>query len=125
MSKSFAYAAFAVAAMLAGSASAQAATGDAAKGATLFKQRCGMCHQTVAGKNGVGPSLAKVVGRKAGTAPGFNYTPAIKASGLTWKKPVLDTFLTAPGKVVNGTAMPIATPNAQDRADIIAYLATQ
>ncbi len=116
----------AVAALLAGPAFAQGApAGDAAKGATLFKQRCGVCHQTVAGKNGVGPSLDKVVGRKAASAPGFSYTDALKASGLTWKKPVLDTFLTAPGKLVKGTAMPISTPSAQDRADLIAYLATQ
>lgn len=97
---------------------------DAAAGATLFKQRCAACHATTPGKkSAVGPNLAGVSGRKAGQAD-FNYSPALRGSGLTWNKSTLDSFLAAPRKVVPGTRMVIAVPNAQQRASIVAYLNT-
>jgi cytochrome c len=48
----------------------------------------------------------------------------LEASGKVWTPQALDRFLTAPGKVVPGTAMPLSTPSAKDRADLIAYLST-
>ena len=63
-------------------------------------------------------------GRKAASAPDFSYSKALKASGLVWTPAELDRFLTSPKTAVPGTAMPVSTPSAQDRADIIAYLAT-
>lgn len=96
--------------------------GDAARGQTLFAQ-CKICHALEAGKNGLGPSLKGVVGRKSGSAAGFTYSPAMKASGLIWKPPVISEFLTAPMKKVPGTKMAFAgLSKPQDRADIIAYL---
>lgn len=102
------------------------AAGDAAHGKSLFQDRCGLCHTGAPGDGdgGQGPDLWGVVGRKAASAPGFGYTPALKASNLTWTPATLDTFLTAPAKAVPGTAMPVSTPNPKDRADLIAYLAS-
>ncbi len=99
--------------------------GNAAKGKTLFSQ-CQVCHSVEAGKNGVGPSLKGVVGRKAASIDGFNYSPAMKKSNLTWTPATISDFLTAPMKKVSGTRMaspPMTKP--QDRADVIAYLQQQ
>ena len=53
------------------------ADGDATAGKTVFANQCSSCHTTEVGKNGFGPSLAEVVGRKAGSLAGFNYSPAM------------------------------------------------
>jgi cytochrome c len=98
------------------------ADGDAARGKTLFS-RCSTCH-TITNQNKVGPSLAGVVGRKAGTVEGARYSKALPASGIVWGDQTLDSFLADPAKVVPGTSMMVKLPNAQDRADIIAYLKT-
>ena len=92
-------AALALAAMAQG---AQAADAPAA-----FNQ-CKACHRTEAGKNAVGPSLFGVVGRKAGTEPGFNYSPAMKAAGWVWDEGKLTTYLANPKGVVPGTKMAFA-----------------
>ncbi len=121
----------AVAATLLGSASAMAAAappaapaGDAAAGATLFKQRCAVCHSIVDdGKVTPGPLMLGVVGRKPASAK-FNYSPALKSAGGTWTTARLYQFLEAPGKVVPGTFMVIAVPKADERANVVAYLAT-
>ena len=103
-------------------ASAAHADGDAANGEKIFA-KCKACHTVEAGKNKVGPSLAGVVGRKAGTAEGFNYSDAMKNSGLTWDEATLNTYLTGPKKLVPGTKMAFpGLPNEQDRLDVIAYL---
>lgn len=108
------------AAMLLASSPAQA--GDAKAGGMLFKQRCSACHSVVSGAPaGAAPNLSGVVGRKAGSTK-FNYSPALKSSGLTWSSKTLDTFLTSPMKMVKGTRMVISLPNAKQRADVIAYL---
>lgn len=103
-------------------ASAQAA-GDAAKGQAAFKAQCAVCHATTAGTNKIGPSLSGVGGRRAGTAPKFNYSAAMKNSGKTWNASTLDAYLTKPSKVVPGTRMAYAgQANTATRQDIIAYL---
>jgi cytochrome c len=103
-------------------AGAAHADGDAANGEKIFA-KCKACHTVEAGKNKVGPSLAGVVGRKAGTAEGFNYSDAMKNSGLTWDEATLNTYLTGPKKLVPGTKMAFpGLPNEQDRLDVIAYL---
>ena len=98
------------------------AAGDKGKGAELFEDRCAMCH--LAGGGGQGPSLKGVVGRKAGSAKQGSYTPALKAAQLVWTPDNLDRFLTDPGKLVPGTAMPVRITNPAQRADIISYLST-
>jgi cytochrome c len=93
-------------------------------GAALYKQRCQMCHNSVAGQPALlGPNLAGLGGRKAG-ATGFNYSTALKASGLVWTKANLDKYLTAPGKMVPGTRMVISVSDAKQRAALVDYLAT-
>lgn len=112
-------------ALAAPAAPAAALKGDAANGGKLFAL-CAACHVTTAGVNRMGPSLHAVVGRKAGAVPGYVYSPAMKASGLTWTEPKLAEFIEAPRTVVTGTKMYFAGVKApQDRADIIAYLKTQ
>ena len=96
---------------------------DLAKGEAIFQERCAICHPA----EGVGqaPSLAGVVGRKAAAVPGFPYTDALKASGLTWTPENLSKFLIAPTDLVPGTSMPMVVPDEGERADLIAYLASK
>ena len=97
-------------------------TGDAAKGKTDFIT-CQTCHSIDVGVNKIGPSLHNVVGRKAGTIAGFNYSPANKNSGITWTAEKLFQYLEKPQRVVPGTKMIFpGFPDPQKRADVIAYL---
>lgn len=115
----------ALAAALLFAAPAAHAAGDAKKGEALVKTRCSSCHAVAAdAPKGLGPSLAGVASRRAGSLPAFNYSAAMKSSKLTWNAANLDQFLASPSKKIPGTSMMIATPNAKDRADIVAYLST-
>lgn len=106
---------------------AQASAGDAARGATLFKQRCQTCHAIEpGGRNGIGPALFGVYGRKAGVTTGYAYSAALKNASIVWNDPTLDAWLVKPAAVAKGTKMfmaPISKP--QDRKDLIAYLRKQ
>jgi cytochrome c len=99
------------------------AEGDAAAGEKIFAH-CTPCHSTKSGENKFGPSLVGVVGRKSGTEPGFNYSPALKAQNVTWDEANLDGWLQGPGKFVHGTKMIYSVPDEKDRQDVIAYLKT-
>ncbi len=67
--------------------------------------------------------LNGIVGRKAGTYPDYNYSSAIRDSGLVWDEPTLTTYLRAPRKVVPGTRMTFAgLKKDKDIADVIAFL---
>jgi cytochrome c len=95
-------------------------------GEAVFKRNCAICHTTEPGKNKIGPSLAGVVGRKAGSIPDYSYSQANKSSGVTWDEATLDTYLTAPTKFVPGTKMVFAgLKNPDDRTAVIAWLKTQ
>ena len=97
-------------------------TGNAAAGKAAFAQ-CSTCHAVQAGVNKIGPSLHGIVGSKAGTATGFSYSAANAAIGITWTKENLFQFLGNPQSVVPKTKMIFGgIPDAQKRADIIAYL---
>ena len=75
-------------------------------------------------KNGIGPSLAGIVGKKAGGVAGFNYSPAMKASDLTWDVATLDSYLTDPQKKLPGNKMPFpGLKTENERSSVIAYLA--
>jgi cytochrome c len=106
---------------LSGAAMAQ----DAGNGAVLFK-RCAVCHSVKAGAGpSFGPVLAGIVGRKAGSQPGFLYSSAMTSSGIVWDAATLDAFIAKPQSVVKGTRMTFpGLPDVKDRADLIAYLAT-
>ncbi len=101
------------------------AAGDAAAGEAIFKAKCSICHTNVEGKNKIGPSLWAVVGRKAGSLPGYNYSDAMKNANRTWDATTLDAYLTNPRQNIPGVKMLfVGLPNADDRANVIAYLST-
>jgi cytochrome c len=115
-------------ALLAGAGlAAPAMAQDAAAGAAAFQAQCGVCHSAdKPAKNKIGPSLLGVMGRKAGTAPGANYSAAMKAYGQVWTTANLDAFLAAPSKTVPGTNMTVAgVKDPAKRANLIAYLKTR
>lgn len=91
---------------------------------TAFLQ-CAACHSVDPGRNGVGPSLAGVAGRKAASLPGFAYSPALRNSGLTWNAASLDAWLTSPQRTVPGTRMPFAgLSDPVKRKAVVDYLMT-
>jgi cytochrome c len=97
---------------------------DPAHGEKVF-QRCKACHTLEAGTNKIGPSLAGLIGRKAGSVEGFKYSEALASARDTvvWNDQSLDAWLTNPKKFIPGNRMAFpGLPNAQDRADVIAYL---
>jgi len=96
-----------------------AISGDSAHGKTLY-QGCQACHSI--DDNDLGPKHRGVVGRPAGSVQDYNYSAALKNSGLTWDELTLDRWLTNPSALVPGTKMFFKIDDAQARADIIAYL---
>jgi cytochrome c len=96
---------------------------DVAAGEKTFFP-CRQCHQVgPKAKIGVGPVLNGIVGRKAGTYAGYNYSAANKDSNLTWDEATLETYLQNPQSVVKGTKMSFAgLKTAQDAKDVIAFL---
>ncbi len=102
-----------------------AAAQDAAAGERAFRTRCATCHSVEAGQNRLGPSLAGVVGRKAGSVEGARYSQALRDSGITWDAPSLDRFLADPRAAVPGTSMTVRLTDAAQRAAIIAYLSSR
>jgi len=115
----------AIAAMSLVVVASSAQAGDPAKGKTVF-QRCAICHRVDQnGGNGLGPNLFGIVGRKAGTAANFNYSAAMKNSGITWTTDKLTAYVEHPSAVVPGNKMAFAgISDAGQRGDVVAYLAT-
>jgi cytochrome c len=114
--------------VLSGPASAE---GDAAKGKESFA-KCGICHQVgPTAQNAIGPELNKIVGCKAATAPGFAYSPGLKKlgdEGFTWTAENLDKWIADPKAMLPDSPMAQlfqGISDAQERANIIAYLQTQ
>jgi cytochrome c len=98
------------------------------QGEMPFNNNCRTCHSAKAGDNRLGPSLGGVVGRKAGTEPGYgSYSEALKNSGVVWDEATLDRFIANPDKVVpNNQMKPFAgVPDEAVRRQIIAYLKSQ
>lgn len=100
------------------------AAGDPVKGKTVFA-RCMACHKVdKSGTNGLGPNLFGVVGRPVASLKGFTYSAPMKAKGGKWTPADLDAYLTSPAKVVPGSRMIfMGLPKAEDRENLIAYLA--
>jgi len=95
---------------------------DAARGETLYAD-CAACHPLEPGVHGVGPTLYRIIGRKAGGYDDYRYSAALRRSGLTWTAEALDTFVGDPQAAVPANRMPYAgMPDAKDRADLIAFL---
>ena len=102
-------------------AHATPARADAASGKNDFTA-CAACHSTN-GSDGAGPHLDGVIGRKAGSVSGFNYSRAMTQSNIVWDDQTLDAYLADPQKTVPGNHMPFSgLQDPTQRADIIAYL---
>ncbi len=99
--------------------------GNSRHGAQAFRQ-CAACHSLESGQHLTGPSLAGVVGRPAGTAPGFTrYSEALATSGLTWDAETLDRWLADSAALVPGTSMRMGPiDDSGMRRDIVAFLET-
>lgn len=107
-------------------APAAALKGDPVAGQKAF-YRCASCHQVgPAARAGFGPKLTGVIGRKAGTTPDYRYSPAMKNANIVWTEQNLASFLKAPGDFIPGNKMRFwGLGNAQQVADLLAYLRTQ
>ncbi|HUP98640.1 MAG TPA: c-type cytochrome [Usitatibacter sp.] len=100
---------------------AAGAAGDAARGEEIYS-RCAACHSLA--QDRAGPRHCGVLGRKAGSVRGFEYSPAMKRSGITWDARSLDRFLADPMRAIPGTSMGYdGVKDARERADLIAFLA--
>lgn len=105
---------------LAGWGAVAQAAGDAVRGEQVYA-RCLACHAL--GTDRVGPRHCGLLGRRSGAVAGFDYSPAMKRSGLVWNEKTLDRFLKNPMGVVPGSSMTYAgVPDAADRKDLMAYL---
>jgi cytochrome c oxidase assembly protein subunit 11 len=93
---------------------------SAAEGGRVFAETCATCHGLDKAKDG--PPLRHVFGRMAGTAAGYPYSAALKASGLVWNDANLDRWLTSPQGAVPGAQMPFHLDDKMRRGDIVAYL---
>lgn len=98
---------------------------DVAAGKEIFKRTCQNCHSTEVGVNKVGPTLWDVVGRQAASVPDYSYSAAMKANKSIWTPANLDEYLADPRGDLHGVKMFFkGLPEAKDRGDVIAYLAT-
>lgn len=105
------------------SALSQAA--ESASGQLAFNNACRTCHLTRESDNRLGPNLHKIIGRKAGSLPDFNYSSAMKEADFVWDEAKLDRFITDPDEVVPGNNMKPygGLTSKDDRAKIVAFLA--
>lgn len=101
-----------------------ATAADANRAEQRFAAMCAACHAIDPGQKKMAPHLKGIVGRKAASVEGANYSPALKGSAWAWDKTTLDAYLRDPKKVLPGTTMMTGVANAEDRADIIAFLET-
>lgn len=92
-------------------------------GARLYSQRCGACHSLDTDR--VGPRHRGVVGRRAGSVPGFRYSRALAGANIVWTRETLDRWLRSPRAMVPGTTMGFSLANAGERRAVIDYLAGQ
>jgi len=96
------------------------AAGDPTRGAALYDQRCGACHSV--DHNRVGPAHRGVYGRRAGMAPDYAYSAALRSSNVVWSDVTLDRWLANPEKLIPGQLMNYSVASTQDRSDLIAFL---
>ncbi len=95
-------------------------------GAALFRNHCATCHALdTAAPPRLGPNLAGIIGRKAGSLAGFHYSAGFAKADFTWDADRLNAYLTNPDTVVPGAAMPYRQANPAIRAAIIDYLKGQ
>ena len=101
-------------------ASAAPVKGDVVRGEQIYT-RCFACHAL--DRDRTGPRHCGLFGRKAGSVPGFDYSSAMKKSGIVWNEKTLNLVLANPAKTVPGTSMGYdGVKDSQERSDLIAYL---
>jgi len=98
------------------------------QGKQAFEQTCSACHSTIADMHGIGPSLSGVMGRKAGSAPGYEYSDALQSSKIVWSPESVGKFLADSRGFIPGNRMarlfPAGVAVADERDAIVGYLAT-
>jgi cytochrome c len=113
--------------LLLSSAGAQEAVpqgGDAASGQLVFNNACRTCHTTNEEDNRLGPHLHNIIGREAGSVPGYDYSSAMKGAGFSWDKEKLERFIADPDALVPGNRMKPynGLASAADRTRIVSFL---
>lgn len=99
--------------------------GDVDRGALIFAEACGQCHQLTPGLNKKGPQLLNIYGAAAAQLADYDYSKGLKASGWTWNAETLDPYIADAEKVIADSKMLAdPMPDAGERADVIAYLST-
>lgn len=96
--------------------------GNAARGQALYAAQCAACHAVDAHKTG--PAHRGVFGRRVGSAPGYKYSDELAASRMRWTAQTLNAWLADPEDLVPGQRMGVQVQDAQERGDLIAWLAT-
>lgn len=101
-----------------------AAQAETSAAQVAFNNACRTCHSMREGDHRLGPSLAGVVGRKAGSIEGYGFSSAMQQSGVVWDEATLDAFIANPDKVVHGNAMKPygGIDDPAQRKEIVAYL---
>ena len=96
--------------------------GDSARGKALYESRCTACHSLDHSR--IGPAHRGVFGRHVAQVGGFDYSLALKRSSVIWTAQSLDRWLANPEAFIPGQRMGYSVPDPQERADIIAFLAS-
>jgi cytochrome c len=114
-----------IAACVGASAQERKEPGPAASEQQAFNNACRTCHMVKEGDNRLGPNLHKIIGRKAGSLPDYNYSSAMKEAGFVWDKEKLERFIANPDEVVPGNSMKPygGLASSDDRTKILAFLA--
>ncbi len=92
------------------------------RGRAVYAAHCSSCHSV--NTHGDGPAHAGVVGRRAGALKDFDYSPALRSSKILWTRATLKAWLTNPEALIPGQGMDYQLDDAQEREDVVAYLAT-
>lgn len=103
---------------------AAASGGDWDAGSDVFDTYCSDCHSaSPKGSNRKGPTLYRLMGRRAGTIGGFDYSAGMRSSGIVWNPATLNAYLANPRGVIHDGKMKKGLPKPEDRANVIAFLA--
>ena len=106
----------------AASSFAQQPAGDDAD-QQAFNNSCRTCHSVKESDNRLGPNLSKIVGRKAGSLPNYNYSSSMKEAGFVWDQDKLARFIVKPDEIVSGNKMqPYGGISPEEAAKVVAYL---
>ena len=113
-------------ALVAGSPTARAGDTSPVDGAELYEDACANCHSMTPGRHKKGPSLAGIIGRRAGTTEGYDYSEALSGANITWTPENLGKFLAGPREMIPGTRMKLRPPlSPEEVSAVMKYLSQQ